>query len=152
VKRIIKFLSLSVGLLLLLLVVIAIALPFIVDPNDYKPEITQAVKQNTGRNLTLKGDIKLSVFPWLGLELGETRLSNARGFGKKPFVKMERIGIKVKLLPLLRRQVIVDKIILQGLQLNLARNRKGVTNWDDLLQPKSAAGKTAPATPANDDY
>ena len=104
-------------------------------------EITQAVKQQTGRDLDLRGDIKLSVFPWLGLELGDTRLSNAPGFGKKPFVKIERVGVKVKLLPLLRSQVIVDKIILDGLQLNLARNQKGVTNWDDLLQPEPAAGK-----------
>ncbi len=149
-KRIIKFLAVSVGVLLLLVLAIIVALPFIIDPNDYKPEITQAVKQHTGRNLTLKGDIKLSVFPWLGLELGETRLSNARGFGKKPFVSVKSVGIKVKLLPLLRSQVIVDKVILDGLQLNLARNRKGVTNWDDLLQPKSVAGKTAPTAPAAD--
>ncbi|MFV1997666.1 MAG: AsmA family protein [Acidiferrobacterales bacterium] len=150
-KRIIKSLAVSIGILLLLVAAIAVVLPFIVDPNDYKPEITQAVRQATGRNLTLKGEIKLSMFPWLGLELGEARLSNARGFGKKPFVKVERIGIKVKLLPLLRSQVIVDKIVLEGLQLNLARNRTGVANWDDLLQPKPAVGKTAPATPTGDD-
>lgn len=146
-KRIIKLLGITFGVLLLLVVAIAVALPFIVDPNDYKPEIARAVKENTGRTLTLKGDIKLSVFPWLGLDLGETQLSNARGFGKKPFVKMERVGVKVKLLPLLRSQVIVDKIILDGLQLNLARNRKGITNWDDMLQTLQAGDKKPPAPP-----
>lgn len=146
-KRIIRFLGITFGVLLLLVVAIAVALPFIIDPNDYKPEITQAVKERTGRTLTLKGDINLSVFPWLGLDLGETRLSNARGFGKKPFVKMERVGVKVKLLPLLRRQVIADKIILDGLQLNLARNRKGITNWDDMLQKLQAGDQKTPAQP-----
>lgn len=144
-KKVIKITGFAVGLMLLLVVAAAIALPFIVDPNDYKPEITQAVKQHTGRVLSLKGDIKLSVFPWLGLELGETQLSNARGFGNKPFISIQRVSIKVKLLPLLRKQVVVDKIILDGMQLNLARNRSGTTNWDDLLQsapaPSAAAAK-----------
>ena len=149
-KRIIKFFAVTVGVLLLLVVAIAVALPFIIDPNDYKPEIARAVKQHTGRALTLKGDIKLSLFPWLGLDLGETRLSNAHGFGNKPFVSVNRVGIKVKLLPLLRSQVVVDKVILDGLQLNLARNRKGVTNWDDLLQATQTASSTTAADPAPD--
>ncbi|MEE8482501.1 MAG: AsmA family protein, partial [Acidiferrobacterales bacterium] len=88
-KKTIKIISVSVGVVLLLVVAIAIALPFVVDPNDYKPEIAQAVKQRTGRVLDFKGDITLSVFPWIGLELGETRLSNARGFGNKPFAKVQ---------------------------------------------------------------
>ena len=146
-KRIIKFLAITVGVLILLVVATAVALPFIIDPNDYKPEITQVVKQHTGRVLTLKGNIKLSIFPWLGLDLGETRLSNAHGFGNKPFVSVKRVGIKVKLLPLLRNQIIIDKVILNGLQLNLARNRKGVTNWDDLLQATQTASSTATADP-----
>ncbi len=149
-KRIIKFLAITIGVLMLLVVATVIALPFIIDPNDYKPEITLAVKQHTGRDLMLKGDIKLSVFPWLGLELGQSQLSNAHGFGNKPFVSVKRVGIKVKLLPLLRSQVIIDKVILDGLQLNLARNRKGVTNWDDLLQATQTATGTIPTDPAAD--
>ena len=47
-----------------------IALPFIVDPNDYKQEISSQVEKATGRTLILDGDIKLSVFPWIALELG----------------------------------------------------------------------------------
>lgn len=150
-KKVIKIVGFAVGLVVLLVVVAAIALPFIINPNDYKPEIAQAAKQYTGRVLTLKGDIRLSVFPWLGLELGETELSNARGFGNKPFIRMQRVSIKVKLLPLLRRQIEVDKIILDGLQLNLARNRKGISNWDDLVQPRSTTDKTTVATPATGD-
>lgn len=148
-KKTIKIISVSVGVVLLLVVAIAIALPFVVDPNDYKPEIAQAVKQRTGRVLDFKGDITLSVFPWIGLELGETRLSNARGFGNKPFAKVQRVSIKIKLLPLLRNQIVVNKIVLDGLQLNLARNRKGVTNWDDLM--RAAASSSSAATESTSD-
>jgi AsmA protein len=148
-KRLLKIGAIAVGLLLILTVALAIILPFLIDPNDYKPEITRLVKQQTGRELTLEGDIGLSVFPWIGLELGKTRLSNARGFGSKPFLQMDEVAIKVELLPLLRKQVLVDKVVLDGLQLNLARDRKGRTNWDDLLEATSKK-KPAPSKPAPD--
>jgi AsmA protein len=54
--------------------------------------------------------------------------------------------VKVKLLPLLRGQVAVDTVILTGFELALARNARGVTNWDDLLAaPTKPADKPAPA-------
>jgi len=113
----------------------------LVDPNDYKDEIASAVKDKTGRDLVIEGKIGLSVFPWLGLELGPTQLSNARGFGKEPFAKISNATIRVKLLPLLKQRVEMDKLILEGLELNLVRNKAGRTNWQGLAKPSSASAK-----------
>ncbi len=130
-----------------LLIVVAIAVPLVVDPNDYKDEITQAAKESTGRDLTIEGDLKLSLFPWIGVEIGKTRLSNAEGFGDEPFVAIDEVNVKVKLLPLLSKQVEVSTVVLRGLNLNLAKNSKGVTNWDDLVKPSKAddASESEPA-------
>ncbi len=38
------------------------------DPNDYKPQIMALVKEHTGRELTIPGEISVSVFPWLAQE------------------------------------------------------------------------------------
>ena len=79
--------------LILIVIIIAVAslvaLPFVVDPNDYKDEISSQVEKATGRNLTLQGDIGLSVFPWIALELGPLSLSNAQGFKADSFAKVE---------------------------------------------------------------
>jgi len=56
--------------LIVLVVAALIALPFFINPNDYKDEISREVEKATGRNLTLQGDIGLSVFPWIALDLG----------------------------------------------------------------------------------
>ncbi len=65
----------------ILLIVIAIgSLPFFIDPNNFKPEISAAVKDDTGRELTLEGDLKLSMFPWIGISTGKIALGNAEGF------------------------------------------------------------------------
>jgi len=116
-----------------------VALPFIVDPNDYKQEISSQVEKATGRNLILDGDIKLSVFPWIALELGPLSLSNAVGFKADSFAKVQAAQIRIKLMPLLKKQLEMDTIILDGLVLNLEKNKAGQTNWDDLVTKNETA-------------
>lgn len=119
---------------LLVIITIAglIALPFIIDPNDYKQEISSQVEKATGRTLSLDGDIALSVFPWIALELGPLSLSNAKGFKADNFAQVQAAEIRIKLMPLLKKQLEMDTIILDGLVLNLEKNKQGVTNWQDL--------------------
>jgi len=120
--------------IILIIVAGLVALPFIVDPNDYKDEISTQVEKMTGRNLTLQGDIGLSVFPWIALELGPLSLSNAEGFKADAFAKVDAAEIRIKLMPLLKKQLEMDTIVLDGLVLNLETNKDGKTNWDDLTQ------------------
>jgi AsmA protein len=132
-----KFVKILLGLVTVLVVVIvaaAIILPMVVDPNDYKDEIAAAVEKQTGRTLSIQGDIGLSVFPWLGLDIGPAQISNAAGFTEPHMASMEAVQVRVKLLPLLRKQLEVDKVKLTGLQLFLAKDKSGNTNWDDLTE------------------
>jgi len=127
-------------LLLIVLVIIGlIALPFIVDPNDYKEEISEQVEKATGRKLTLNGDIELSVFPWIALELGPLSLSNAKGFKAETFAKVDATQVRIKLMPLLSKQLEMDTVVLEGLVLNLEKNKAGKTNWDDLASADSSS-------------
>jgi AsmA protein len=130
--KLLKIILSLAGLLVVLIVVAAIVLPFIVDPNDYKAEIVTAVKDKTGRTLEIEGDISLSVFPWLGLDIGTTRFGNAAGFSDPWMASMDAVQVRVKLLPLLKNQLEIDTVKLSGMQLSLAKDKTGKTNWDDL--------------------
>ena len=143
--KLLRVIAFALGGLLLLLVAAAIILPLVVDPNDFKDEISQAVESKTGRVLTIEGDIGLSVFPWLGLEIGPTSLSNAPGFSAAPFAGMDEVQVRIKLLPLLRKELEMDTVVLKGLQVSLETDAQGKTNWEDL------AGAGAPAEPAPTD-
>ena len=137
----------------LIVIVIAglIALPFFIDPNDYKDEISREVEKVTGRNLTLQGDIGLSVFPWIALDLGPLSLSNAEGFKADTFAKVQAAEIRIKLIPLLKKQLEMDTIILDGLVLNLETDKSGKTNWDDLVKPDATEEATATETESTAD-
>lgn len=150
-----KFLKILLGIVLVLVVLIgaaAVILPRFIDPNDYKEQIAAQVEKATGRKLTLTGDLKLTVFPWLGVNTGAVTLGNAPGFGAEPMFSAEKVNVRVKLLPLLLNnfQIELDTVTTEGLTVNLVRDQNGKTNFDDLKgkQADSEQAKGAPLAAA----
>ena len=137
--KIIKYLVIALVVLVVIFVAGAVILVATVDPNDHKESIVAAVKEATGRDLKLEGDIGFSFFPKLGVKLGQAEFSNAKGFGKEPFASIEKVGVSVDLLSLLKMKVQADTIELKGLRVNLQKNKNGQTNWDDLSNSTSSA-------------
>ncbi|MEO8157816.1 MAG: AsmA family protein [Betaproteobacteria bacterium] len=109
------------------------------DPNQYKSQAAELVKEKTQRTLTIEGDIRLMLFPKLGVRLGKTRLSEFRS--DKDFAGLDDMRVSLALIPLLSRQVVVDQIQLDGLHANLVKHKDGKTNFDDLLGAEKPAGE-----------
>ena len=127
-----------IGGLIALFAVAAIAFFLFFDPNDFREEIADAVKEATGRDLVIDGEVNLQLFPWLAVEVGHATLGNAPGFGDEPFAEFDRAELSVRVLPLLLRQeVAVGAAVLDSLRLNLEVNSKGQTNWDDLASEET---------------
>ena len=143
-KKTLKILGLSIAALAGLLVVSALVVSFVFDPNQYKDDVIRLVKEKTGRDLKIEKKIGWSFFPRLGVEAGGLELSNAPGFGKEPFAKIDAAGVRVEFLPLLRGRIAVDTVFLHGLQLNLAKNASGKNNWEDLAAKETGRAKPEP--------
>ena len=120
-------------------VIAAIALFVFFDANDFREDIADAVAESTGRELVIEGDVSISLFPWLAIEIGRSELGNAPGFGDEPFAEFESAKMGVQVLPLLlRREVAVGTIAVESLAVNLEENRQGANNWDDLASAETA--------------
>lgn len=139
----------AVTVVLVLFVALLIFLLATFDPNAYKDRISAAVQEQTGRELTISGDIGLSVFPRLALTLGETTLANGEGFPDAHFARIREVDVAVAMLPLLRRELQVERVRLEGLDLNLARDAQGRSNWDDLLGDGDARDLPAETPPVS---
>ena len=123
----------------LLLVALAVGgILLFVDPNDYKPQIAQQVEQATGRQLSIGGEIGLSLLP-LGLELSQVELANAEGFDDPYFARINSLVIKVKLLPLIKQELAIDALSLDGLSVFLQVRQNGENNWQDLSSSSTVA-------------
>ena len=131
-KKILKIAGITLATLVGLLIAAAIVLTLVFDPNQHKDDIIKLVREKTGRELKIEKKIGWSFYPSLGIEAGGVALSNAPGFGKDPFAKIEAAGVSVALLPLFSGRVEVGKLYLHGLNLNLAKNTAGHSNWEDL--------------------
>ncbi|TBU87452.1 AsmA family protein [Phytopseudomonas dryadis] len=130
--------------LLLIIVALGFALTHLFDPNDYKDEIRQLARDKANLELTLNGDIGWSLFPWLGLELTDATLASA-STPDKPFATLRLLGLSVRVLPLLRKEVQMSDIRVDGLNLDLQRDENGHGNWEDVGQPRTAAAADAEA-------
>ncbi len=140
-----KLIKLAIKLLVILVVLSILAVVGLLmtfNPNDYKPQIIQAVKDQTGRTLSIEGDIGLSFFPRLGFSVGKTELSNADGFQSRVFAEVDEIDVGLQIKPLFMGKVELDQLVLSGMAANLEINADGSTNWDDLSQPEEVAAKS----------
>ncbi|WP_454864284.1 AsmA family protein [Pseudomonas rhizophila] len=140
-----KILGLVLLGLLLVIVALGFALTHLFDPNDYKEEIRQIARDKAHIELTLNGDIGWSLFPWLGLELHEASVATLAN-PTQPFADLQMLGLSVRVIPLLRREVQMSDVRVEGLNLRLNRDKNGHGNWEDI--GKAPASKTTTNAPA----
>ena len=141
-----KILGLFVLGLLLIIVALGFALTHLFDPNDYKDEIRQLARDKANIELTLNGDIGWSLFPWLGLELHEASVATLTN-PTQPFADLQMLALSLRVRPLLRREVQMSDVRVEGLNLRLSHDENGHANWEDIGKPAPVAGAatTAPA-------
>src|SRR5690606_1172068 len=140
-----------IGLLLLGLLFVLVALGFALthffDPNDYKDQIRALAREKANLELNLKGDIGWSLFPWLGLELHDTTIASG-DTPDQPIADLQMIGLSVRVLPLLRREVQMSDIRVEGLSLHLIRDKQGRGNWEGLGRASAESEAAKPAETA----
>jgi AsmA protein len=136
--KFLKWTLITIGAAVLLFAGVLAFIAATFDPNQYKTQVADLVYEKTQRKLTIEGDIRLMLFPKIGVHLGKTRFSEFKS--DKDFVSLEDMRVSLELIPLLSKQVVVDKIQLDGLLGNFVKHKDGKTNFDDLL----AGGEQAP--------
>jgi len=129
-KRAAKWIGVILGALVLLCVAAIILVPMLVDLNKYKPVIEKKVSEATGRPFRLGGEIKLSLFPWAGVNLSDLHLGNPEGFKEKDFASVKSFEVRVKVMPLIRKALEVETFVLNTPRIYLHKDSKGRANWE----------------------
>jgi AsmA protein len=141
--KILKYALFALGGLIVLAGVVVAIVAATFDPNQYKPQIVQAVKDKTQRTLKLDGNIGLAFWPSIGAKVGKASLSERAS--DREFAAVEEVRVSLKLLPLLSKQAVVDTVRIKGLRANIVRGKDGKLNIDDLAgAPAGKEEKPAP--------
>ncbi|MCT8868217.1 AsmA family protein [Shewanella xiamenensis] len=138
-----KFIKWFLAILATLIVAVALYLTVFFDPNDFKPEIVNAVKKQTGRELVITDDLSWTFFPTIGINLGGVSLSNPEGFTPKSMLEVNKAVAEVELIPLFSKQIEIAQLTLDGAKINLVTRKNGSSSLDGL----TGKGTEKPVTP-----
>jgi uncharacterized protein involved in outer membrane biogenesis len=145
-----KLIKIVLGLVLACVILIAAGgalLSAFVDPNDYKTEIEQAALDQGGIELNIGGDITWSVFPRLSLAVDNIGVR----FPDQPsLAHLKQAQISVRVMELFSGNVQMNSIIIEGLNLDLAKNESGQVNWQSNIPGDVAKGKSTPESKQTD--
>ncbi len=130
-NKLLKYAAYALGGLIVLALVVAGIVAATFNPNDYKPMIVKLVQEKKQRTLNIEGDIKLAFWPKIGANLGRISISEHKS--DKEFAAVDGLKVSLALLPLLKKELIVDTIYVDGARANIVRYEDGTTNYDDLL-------------------
>lgn len=145
-SKFVKYSLILAGGLVLLVLAAVVIVPRVVDVQKYKTQVVEKIAASTGRPVSLGGDLKISVFPWVGVSFTDFRLGSPQGFESKEFVVVKSFEAHVKLMPLFSREVQVDSFVLDEPEIYLEKGKDGRGNWEGLV--KTTTGKPPEKEPA----
>ena len=130
--------------LLLIIVAAVIAVPMFIPMDTYKNQVVSIVKEQTGRDLRIDGDIGLAFFPSIAVSIEDVGFSNAEWGKEKEMASMREMRAALKLMPLFSGNVEVDSFVLVDPVIHLEVRGDGTPNWQF-----ETAQTAAPAQPAD---
>lgn len=134
-KWILGLIGWSIGLLIVIIYIILVSYDF----NRLKPRISQAIREATGRELTLGGDVKIGIGLSPSLKVEKVSFQNAPWGSRPEMAKVKRFEIQVALLPLIRGEFDLKRLILIEPDILLETGPEGKWNFDIRTSVKSKA-------------
>ena len=134
----------GIAVLLVAVVVAGVAILSTLDFNDYKGLIAEEAKKATGRDLVIAGDLNLEISLNPALAVDGVTFANADWGSRPDMVRIDRFAAEVSLLPLLSGQVVVNRLLVEGVDLLAETDKNGIGNWE------FAGAKPAESTPTED--
>ena len=139
-RKAIKWIGIIGVALVVVLIAALLVIPMFIDVQSYKPEIEKQVTKATGRPFTIGGDLRLSLFPWAGLAFSDLHLGNPPGYKERDFLSIKSFDARVKLIPLLSRNIQIERFVIDTPKVVLEKSKEGRGNWEGIGKPAEGAG------------
>jgi AsmA protein len=143
-NRILRWVAIVVALLL----VMALAVPFLIDANQFRPRIEGALTQALGRQVKL-GDLKLSILSG-GVTASDLAIADDTSYSQTPFVSAKSLTVSAELEPLIfSRKLNVTGIEIVNPEIYLVQSSAGVWNFASLGSKSPPQPVSPPASGAS---
>lgn len=115
--------------LIVVVIAAAVIVPFVVPTDTYKRQIEAQVERATGRTLAIDGPLEFSLLPTVAVNVEDVRFANVEGGAEPAMARLKGLQAELKIWPLLRGVVEVDRFVLIEPQFHLEIDAQGRPNW-----------------------
>ncbi|MCG8546438.1 MAG: AsmA family protein, partial [Alphaproteobacteria bacterium] len=138
--------KLLIGLVALVVLLIAAVLiaPSFIDWNAQKQQITAAVRDATGRDLTIRGDIDITILPSPALRVEDVRFANVAGATSPDMVQLKEARVSVAFGPLFEGRLAAVVTLVRPI-IHLEKLADGSASWNFAAADTAPAGDSTPA-------
>ena len=142
-----KWIIRAIGILLLILVV-AVGSLFLLPADRIARIAADQLRNLTGREVTITGDVGLTFWPVLGVTAGGLEVGNADWAKDGAMLSAANAAIGVDAMALIRGEIKITNIEAQSPTIRLEQRRDGRASWQFSDGGGEAAIETAPTAPA----
>ena len=124
-------------ILILVIVISIVSLIVFVDPNHFRGYISQTVKDKTGYELTIEGDLRWHIWPQVSILTDAVKLSDTGA--TKPLLTADNMRLDVELLPLFSKNLAIKNVFIKSALINITNESKGdnAKKYTQTLTPSS---------------
>ena len=119
----IKKILITLLILILLTAIGIVSLIVFVDPNNYRGFISDTVKDKTGYELTIDGNLRWHIWPQVSILTDSVKLSDIDA--KKPILTADNMRLDVELFPLFSKKLEVKNVFIKSAIINITDDSKG---------------------------
>ena len=138
-KKLFKLLVKIAVVCVILLAAGLVALRIMFPPEKLKTMAVNYAKNNLQREISFD---KIS-FNVIGVTLDNFALSENTSFQNGTFVKADKLVVKLALMPLLKKRVEIATVLVDGLDVNVIKNKNGSFNFDTLIPASDSAAASS---------
>lgn len=121
------------------------SIPFLLPLDVYRAPIERAAAAALGRDVHIKGPLRIAVYPQLGLRLADVAIANPEGARDGNMVTIESVLIGAKFMGLISQRLEITDIVLEKPAVHLEVNGKGEPNWGPRAQAPQKNAQPAAA-------
>jgi AsmA protein len=135
------------GVLIVILLLAALSLRFLINANEFRPQIEAAATSAVGRKVSL-GDLSFSIFSG-SLKAQDLSIADDPRFGTEPFFRAKSLALGVNVRQLLRsRTIAITDLTIDDAEIALIENAAGEWNFSSALSKGSSRGVVRPVSTA----
>ena len=124
-----KIVLASLAGLVVLAVIALVVATLVVDPDVYRPTIQRQLSEALGREVSIERlSVGKSLRPTIAVD--GVRIANAPWASQPDLISVNSASVRLDLVPLIRGEIEIGSVEVDGVALSLERDSNGVGNWE----------------------